>query len=144
LLGDEATRTLDTVHELELADDLFERLSATHDRYHPQAYAFVLAALEYSQLRRPARGHIGGGELAWACRDLARDQFGLTAATVLSHWGVHSTRDLGRIVYQLIDAGLLISQPQDRIEDFDGVFEFTEAFEREYPWSGVHRNGGKG
>lgn len=128
------------MNDLQLADDLFERLSA-EDRYHPQAYAFVLAALEFCQGRRPVRGHIAGDEFAWACRDFAHAQYGLTARTVLEHWGVASTRDIGRIVFRLIDAGLLISQPQDRLEDFADVYDFAEAFERQYPWSGVTRSG---
>ena len=130
--------------ELQLADELVERLEGRDGRYHPQAYLFVLAALEYCQQHRPTRGHIAGDELAWACRDLAREQFGLTAGTVLRHWGIDSTGDIGRIVYSLIDLGLLIGQPQDRIEDFDGVYEFAEAFEGDYPWSGVsHAAGGR-
>jgi uncharacterized repeat protein (TIGR04138 family) len=128
------------VTDLGLADDLFERLSAG-DRYHPQAYAFVLAALEYCQGRREVRGHITGDEFAWACRDFAREQYGLTARTVLQHWGVLTTHDIGRIVYHLIGAGLLISQPQDRLEDFAEVYDFAEAFEGQYPWTGVHRSG---
>ena len=70
-------------------------------------------------------------------------RFGLTARTVLSHWGVSRTQDLGDIVYHLIDVGLLVSQPQDRLEDFDDVFDFAEAFERGYPWSGLQGNGGR-
>jgi uncharacterized repeat protein (TIGR04138 family) len=129
--------------QVELADTILERVAATHSRYPPQAYAFVLAALEYCQERRPARGHITGEQLALACRDFAREQFGLTARTVLAHWGVERTQDIGQIVYHLIDVGLLVTQPQDRVEDFDDVFDFGHAFEHEYPWSGVHRNGGR-
>lgn len=125
--------------ELQLADELIERLEERDGRYHPQAYLFLLAALEFCQQHRPTRGHISGHELAWACRDFAREQFGLTAPTVLRHWGVDSTEDIGRMVYTLIDLGLLISQPEDRIEDFVGVYEFAEAFEGDYPWSGVSR-----
>jgi uncharacterized repeat protein (TIGR04138 family) len=127
---------------LQTAEDLLERVAATHDRYPPQAYAFVLGALEQCQVQRPARGHIGGDELAWAFRDFALAQFGLTARTVLSHWGVHRTQDIGAMVYHLIDVGLLVSQPEDRLEDFDDVFDFGEAFDRTYPWLGVQRTGG--
>jgi len=38
-------------------------------------------------------------------------------------------------VYALIDAGLLIRQPEDRPEDFEGVYHFEHAFEREYVWA---------
>jgi len=35
-----------------------------------------------------------------------------------------------------------VSQPEDRIEHFDDVYDFAEAFDQEYPWVGVQRNGG--
>jgi uncharacterized repeat protein (TIGR04138 family) len=130
------------VFELQLANELLDRIRAIDGRYHERAYLFVLAALEYCQVRRPARGHISGEELAWACRDLAREQFGLTSRTVLSHWGIRSTADLGTIVYVLIDVGLLMPRDEDRIEDFEAVYDFEEVFEVEYPWAGVSRTGG--
>ena len=105
--------------ESEPAENLIERVAETHGRYPAPAYAFVLAALEYCQLRRPVRGHISGDTLALACRDFALEHFGLTSRTVLSHWGVSRTQDLGSMVYHLIEVGLLAQQPEDRIEDFD-------------------------
>jgi len=128
--------------ELAEADDILARVADGRGRFPPPAYAFVLASLEHCQVRRPVRGHISGAELAVACRDFALEQFGLTARTVLSHWGLRTTRDFGTIVYDLIEAGLLVSQPEDRIEDFDDVFDFGEAFERGYPWVGVRQHGG--
>ncbi|MGH7606897.1 MAG: Minf_1886 family protein, partial [Gemmatimonadales bacterium] len=107
------------------------------------AYVFVLAALEYAQTRLPVRRHLSGGELAWACRDFALEQFGLLAATVLTHWGIRATDDLGRIVFLLIDVGLLARQPTDRIEDFDRVYEFGEVFGggAGYRWPGASFSG---
>jgi uncharacterized repeat protein (TIGR04138 family) len=127
------------VYELQLAAEIVDRIRERDGRYHERAYLFVLAALEYSQRRRKVRGHIGGEELALACRDLAIEQFGLTARTVLSHWGVATTDDLGKIVFVLIDVGLLIRNPTDRIEDFEKVFDFARAFDGDYPWGGVAR-----
>jgi uncharacterized repeat protein (TIGR04138 family) len=51
---------------------------------------------------------------------------------------VRSTSDIGDIVFTLVDMGLLISQPQDSRDDFYGVYDFADAFEREYPWSTAH------
>jgi uncharacterized repeat protein (TIGR04138 family) len=59
------------------------------------------------------------------------------AQLVLEHWGVRSTADIGDVVFTLVELGLLISQPSDSRDEFVGVFDFGEAFEREYPWSGV-------
>lgn len=90
---------------------------------------------KFRQGRLTERRHITGPELAHACRSLALERFGLTARLVLDHWGVRSTRDIGDIVFTLVELGLLISQPQDRREDFHDVFDFAQAFELEYPWS---------
>lgn len=118
------------------------RIRAVDETFDDRAYLFVLGALEYCQQRREKRGHISGDELAWACRDLARDQYGLTSRTVLAHWGIKSTKDIGRIVYVLIDVGLLMPNEGDSIRDFESVYDFEAAFEEEYPWAGVSPAGG--
>lgn len=120
-------------------EQALERVRQLDGRYHERAYVFVLAALEYAQSKLPARRHLSGRELAWACRDFGLDQFGLLAPTVLGHWGVHATEDLGRIVFLLIDVGLLARQPSDQIEDFDRVYDFAEAFRAGYRWPGLER-----
>ena len=121
--------------QLEFADELLARISPRAGRFHPRAFFFVLAALERHQQRLPERRHVSGGELAHACRELALEQYGLLARTVLDHWGIRTTADIGEIVYALIDAGLLIRQPDDRPEDFECVYHFDRAFEHEYVWA---------
>jgi uncharacterized repeat protein (TIGR04138 family) len=61
------------------------------------------------------------------------------AATVLEHWGVRRTDDFGRIVYILVQVGLLVTQSGDRESDFAGVFEFADVFGGDYAWHGVPR-----
>jgi len=87
-------------------------------KYNERAYVFVLAALEFAQTKLPARRHLSGVELAWACRDFALEQFGMLANSVLTHWGINTTEDFGQIVFMLIDVGLLARQQSDRLEDF--------------------------
>jgi len=112
-------------------------------KYNERAYVFVLAALEFAQTRLPARRHLSGGELAWACRDFALEQFGMLASAVLTHWGLHPTEDFGQIVFMLIDVGLLARQPTDRLEDFERVYDFAEVFKAGagYRWPGVSSSG---
>lgn len=126
---------------LRLTDDIVAQIRAIEPRFHEDAYVFVLAALEYAQQQRNVRGHISGEELAHACRAFALEQFGLMARSVLSHWGISATEDIGRAVFVLIEVGLLIQHPADRIEDFEEVFDFSEVFEGAYPWAGVMRTG---
>ncbi len=120
-------------------EEALERIGQQDGRYHERGYLFVLAALEYAQQRLPARRHLTGAELAWACRDFALEQFGLLAATVLGHWGITSTADLGCIVFTLIDVGLLARQPSDKLQDFDHVYDFAEVFRLGYRWPGLER-----
>jgi uncharacterized repeat protein (TIGR04138 family) len=123
--------------EAQFADDVLARIRRRDERYHEKAYLFVLAAVEFLQTRLPARRHVSGSELAWACRDLALQQYGLLAQAVLAHWGVVTTGDFGRIVFTLVEVGLLSTQEGDRPEDFAHVFDFLEAFGPEQVWAGA-------
>lgn len=76
--------------------------------------------------------HITGRQLCEGLRDLAVANWGLLARTVLGTWHVTSTGDFGRIVFAMIDAGLLQKQPGDTIDDFADVFEFRQAFDARY------------
>ena len=122
------------VSQLDFADDLIVRIRDRAGPYDVRAYLFTLAALEWLQGRLTERRHVTGEELARACRDFAIEQYGLLSRTVLEHWGVRATDDIGRMVFTLIDAGLLKAQDGDRMEDFRGVFAFADAFESQYPW----------
>jgi len=125
------------VPELAFRDGIMDRIRLKEPRFDERAYLFVLGALEYCQQRLDERRHISGKELALACRDLALEKFGVMAALVLEHWGVHSSADLGDVVFTLVDLGLLMSQPSDSRDEFADVFDFDQAFAKEYPWSGV-------
>ena len=127
---------------LRLGTNLLERIrQGLGDRYDERAYLFILASIEYLQTRLPERRHVTGPELAIACRDFALEQYGLLARTVLEHWGLNSTEDFGRIVYSLVEVGLLVTQPGDRLEDFHGVYAFSEAFDDAYVWQGIPGGG---
>jgi len=120
--------------QLGFADDVLARIRERDGRFDERAYVFVLAALEQLQARLPQRRHVTGEELALACRDLAIEQYGLLARSVLEHWGIACTADFGTIVFTLIDLGLLRRQETDRVEDFHDVYAFARAFEADYPW----------
>jgi uncharacterized repeat protein (TIGR04138 family) len=125
------------MNDLQFADDILARIRACDGSYHERAYLFVLAAIEFLQSRLPSRRHVTGGELAWACRDLAVARFGLLAEGVLDYWGVRRTEDIGRIVFVLVEVGLLTTQPTDREADFAGIYRFETAFREPYSWEGV-------
>ncbi|MFO7907372.1 MAG: Minf_1886 family protein [Planctomycetota bacterium] len=114
-------------------------------RYKLEAYQFIREALAYAQdelgMARPAASdeeepppdaHLTGQQLCEAVRRLALEQFGLMARVVLNSWGIRSTGDFGEIVYNLIGIGMMKKSASDRREDFENVFDFEEAFEREF------------
>jgi uncharacterized repeat protein (TIGR04138 family) len=120
---------------VDFADEILDRLKTRNPRFDGQAYLFLLSSLHrvIGGMEKPR--HISGAELAAGARLLAIERFGLLARTVLEHWGIHSTEDLGEIVFALVEAGILVAESGDRIEDFRGLFEFEEAFDRNYPWA---------
>jgi uncharacterized repeat protein (TIGR04138 family) len=131
---------------MSLRDDLAGVL-ARDSRYSIQAYAFVLEALDFTkksvkkrrQVRSRSSGkplgavhHVSGRELCEGARQLALAQYGYMALTVLGLWGIHSTADLGEMVYNLIASGDLEKTPSDSKSDFKDVFDFETAFRRDY------------
>jgi uncharacterized repeat protein (TIGR04138 family) len=125
------------VNDLQFAEDVMARIRSRGGKYHERAYLFTLGTIEFLQSRLEARRHVNGAELAWACRDFARQQFGLLAREVLAHWGITRTEDIGRIVFTLVEVGLLVTQPGDAESDFEGVYQFADAFGDSYEWQGL-------
>lgn len=118
-----------------------DRLRERHPRFHETAYLFILSSLQFVLERVPEPRHLTGSELAEGVRDLAIERFGPMARTVLEYWGIHSTMDLGEVVFALVECGILIKQEHDELEDFANVFDFEEAFDRCYPWGkGIGRD----
>lgn len=104
--------------------------------YPLEAYHFVREGLSYtanmvfgedgsmSDLDR----HVTGQELCLGLKNYAVDQWGMLAPVVLECWGIRASDDFGRIVFAMIDAGLMSRRPADAPEDFRGVFDFREVF----------------
>lgn len=74
--------------------------------------------------------NVTGQQLCLGLRDFAIKQYGLLARTVLERWGITRTDDFGRIVFAMVEIGLMRKTEDDRMEDFRGVYDFEEAFAR--------------
>ena len=116
-----------------------EEVARLDGRYNARALKFVFEGLaETIDAIRKAEGledqprHITGQELARGLAGLAAQRWGRLAGMVLGQWGIHATRDFGEIVYLMIRNDWMTCQDTDRIEDFDGVFDFKEFFEDQY------------
>ena len=118
-------------------EDLLDRVLASDSRYRREAYLFTQRALHYYRQEHGERGetaHITGSELLVGVRELALIEFGPMARLVLESWGVTRGEDVGEIVYNLIEAGLMSKTPEDSKEDFAGIMTFDETLDRESSW----------
>lgn len=120
--------------ELQFAEEILDQLQERNPRFHTKAYFFVLASLHSVLRSLDEPRHITGRELTEGVRSLALERYGPMARTVLQHWGIHETEDVGDVVFALVDQGVLVKQDGDRREDFQDVFDFEEVFELNYPW----------
>jgi uncharacterized repeat protein (TIGR04138 family) len=81
---------------------------------------------EHEQPLRPR--HVSGQELCWGLRDCALRRWGLLAQTVLYKWNITGTLDFGRIVFTLVEHGMLAVTDEDSLEDFRDVYDFKSGF----------------
>ncbi|MHC4425936.1 MAG: Minf_1886 family protein, partial [Planctomycetota bacterium] len=63
---------------------------------------------------------------------LAVKKWGRLAMLVLNSWGVKNTRDLGEIVYLMIEHKWMSAQPTDSIDDFNDIYDFKTVFKKEF------------
>lgn len=117
-----------------LDDVVLGWLREHYPRYHEAAYIFMLSALHRVLQRLDRPRHITGRELAEGARDLALEDYGPMARTVLEHWGIRSTDDFGGVVFALVECGVLVKEESDSPDDFQEVFDFAEVFDQNYPW----------
>jgi uncharacterized repeat protein (TIGR04138 family) len=104
-------------------------LAAKDGRYHVDAFFFVQEALEHTLHGIGQRRHVTGRELSEGARDYAVEKYGFMARIVLEEWGVKRTRDIGEIVYLMIEWGVMNRTDEDSIADFDDVYSFDDAFD---------------
>ena len=131
--------------------ELLTELLKEDRRYAFDGYVFVFEALRYAQEvlqmgtetpSEPIGGegeedvsterHVSGQELCEAVRQFALEQYGYMAKTVLNSWGIHTTGDLGEIVFNLIRIGQMRRTPHDHREDFEAVYDFDAAFREDF------------
>jgi len=115
-------------------DQAIAKLREQDSRFAPAAYHFIRRALDHSLRKlkredadRPA--HVTGKELLEGFRDLALAEFGPLAKTVLEDWGITKCAEVGEIVFQLVTMGVLGKNENDKIDDFEELWSFAEAFD---------------
>ena len=114
-------------------DQAIANLLKRDSRFAPEAYALVRAALdhtmaEYSREHKAEATHLRGPELLRGFRNYLLHEYGPMVPTLLANWGITCTRDVGEIVFHLISEGIFSQSDDDRIEDFQNVYDFHTAF----------------
>ena len=112
--------------------DAVEEIRRHNDHFEPEAYGFVMSVLEHTIHELPERRHVTAVELLDGLRRYARERYGIMARTVIESWGLRGTSDIGTVVFQLVDAGVLSRRDTDSREDFADVFDLYDALEKDY------------
>ncbi len=118
------------MEEMQSFLEKIQKIMDGQDQYKFEAYSFVMAGLHYTVAKLKKPRHVTGPELLQGIREYAIEQFDGLAKTVLNYWGLFKTEDFGKIVFALVEVGILRKQPEDRLEDFKDVFTFEEAFDQ--------------
>ena len=124
------------MHEVSF-EEAFVKMRAKDPRYHRDAYLFVREALDFTQktIGKDTRGrirHVTGQELLGGIREYALQQFGPMAKTVLEEWGIHSSKDFGEIVFNMVEVEWLAKTDKDSRADFEHGYDFDEAFRQPF------------
>jgi len=113
------------------AEQAVSEIVSRDRRYDFDAYLFILEALEYTYRMIGERRHVTGEELLEGVRRYGRERYGPMAQTVLEHWGIRRCEDVGEVVFNLVDKGLLGKTDRDSRKDFTGGYDFKDAFGEE-------------
>lgn len=122
-------------------EEVLEQILAKDKRYQRDAYLFVREALDFTQkiIVKENKGdlrHVTGQELLDGIRQYAISQFGPMVTTVFEEWGVTKCGDFGEIVFNMVEIGLLAKTEKDTRTDFEGGYNFRDAFRKPFLPSG--------
>ncbi|MCR4318421.1 MAG: hypothetical protein NUW37_18930 [Planctomycetes bacterium] len=110
----------------------FRKIVDEDPRYNVFAYELVMES--FSHLPKPVsmslaeEYHLTGREYLELFRDHVKNIYGPLARPVLSSVGINCCADVGNVVFNLVNKGLIRSRPEDSIDDFEEIFDFGETF----------------
>ena len=128
-------------------DEVLDLIVAKDPKYDREGYLFLREGLDYAQKKigkanKHEIRHITGGELLDGIREYGLSVYGPLTAMVLAEWGVTQCEDFGRMVFKMVEHGLLSKTDNDTLEDFKGGYEFYDAFTKPFvPQSKLTKQG---
>lgn len=112
--------------------EAIEEIRSRDPRYRTDAYEFIMEALSFTQKKFNRPKHVTGIELLEGVKELLLSKYGPMTLTVLRHWGIFATEDVGHIVFNLVDNKVLSKTEDDKIDNFKDGYDFSEVFEQGY------------
>jgi uncharacterized repeat protein (TIGR04138 family) len=126
------------LRKLKPSSEIIQDIVTKDARFATAAYEFVWEAMDYAMdMKGRADDHerasdgISATELLVVIRTIALLRFGRAAKRNLNAWGIQSCEDIGEIAFRLVETGPFGKLPADRREDFQGGYDFDEAFPTE-------------
>lgn len=112
--------------------DAVQAVLERDDRFEVEAYYFLKDALDFTVKRimesnEGEHRHVSASELLLGFRDLAIQEFGPVASTMMDMWNIKSCSDIGEMVFLLIEEGVFGKQDSDTLEDFAELYSLEEA-----------------
>ena len=90
------------------------------------AAELILSGLAFAVAKKRADGavtHVDARELCDAIAETAKANHGPGLQATLMKAGIMRSEDIGRIVFSMIEEGLLTKREADSVDDFGAVFE---------------------
>lgn len=123
-------------------DDAVDAILEKHPEYAPDAYGFMRSALDSAARRfgkTSADPHLSAEELYLGFCAAALEEYGPLAKSVMEHWNVRNSTDVGALVYNLIEVGVFAKQESDTQEQFDNLRSMSEILDEPYVGSAPKR-----
>jgi uncharacterized repeat protein (TIGR04138 family) len=113
-------------------NESIEKLVERDRRFPASAYLLVFEGLEDALQRMAVRRHVSPPELIEGIRARAVENWGYLARAVLESWNVRCSGDVGELVFNLVDGGLLVASETDSRADFEDVVDFDSVFDEAF------------
>ena len=113
-------------------ETIIEQIIEKDPRYKADAYDFVMDAFSHTYKKFRRFKNVTGEELLKGIRSLVIKRYGPMALTVLNHWGIRRTEDIGNIVFHLVEHHLLSKNEEDHYEEFCNGYDFEQVFDTGY------------
>jgi uncharacterized repeat protein (TIGR04138 family) len=114
-------------------DEAVAQLTEIPGGFCAEAYHLVNSSLTHTLISLGVTAassptHVNGRQLCLGFREFMLKEYGPMAPTLLGLWGIHETRQIGEMVFNLINIGCYSKTDKDCVEDFVDIFDFHDSF----------------